>query len=88
MRMRVLALLSLTLLFSACATERIVEKPVPYEVIVVDYIEVPHDLTGGMAKQRIPDGITYGEAIELWSEDRATIDTLNGKMWAIRSLEQ
>ena len=88
MKIPVSILMCTLILLGACATERIVEKPVPVEVFIVDYIEVPRDLTGGMAKQRVPDGLTYGEAIQLWSEDRATIDTLNGNMLAIRSLEQ
>lgn len=89
--MRTSACLSLFLLswltLSGCSNTRIVEKPVPVEVVRVEVVPIPAELLHVEHKQSIPDQITYGQAIELWSEDRATIDILNGRLDAIRILE-
>lgn len=82
-------LVSLMPLFAACGTERIVEKPVVVEVPgPVQWREVPADLLLECVKSSIPDGLTYGEALEAWAEDRAQIDVCNGQLQAIGSLGQ
>jgi len=87
--MRVWILLSLLTLLTACGTTKVVEKPVPVPVPgPTQYIDVPADLVKTGKKQSIPDSITYGEALELWVKDRAIIDTLNGQLLGIKSLEQ
>lgn len=88
MKTSVLTLLFLTLLLTACGNTKIIEKPVPVYIDKVEYVPVPYDLTMKRNKTTIPDAITYGEALELWSIDRATIDTLNGQMEAVESLGQ
>ena len=85
--MRVLIPLFLTLSLTACGTERLVEKPVPVEVVRVEYIPIPADMFHMEQKQTIPETLTYGQAIELWSEDRATIEALNARLRAIQALE-
>ena len=84
----VLVLTFPVLLLTACATERIVEKPVPVEVIRVEQTPVPDDLLILHAKTTIPDTLTYGEAIQLWAEDRALVDILNGQLIAIGKLNE
>lgn len=59
--------------------------PVPYPV--TEYIGVPAELTMQRNKITLPEELTYGEALEHWAIDRATIDTLNGQLRAIQSLE-
>jgi hypothetical protein len=82
------AYLSLALLLSACGSrEVLVDRPVPVEVVRVEYVQIPTDLTVERPKAPVPPDLNYGEAIALWSEDRARIDTLNGQIRAIRSLE-
>ena len=78
--------LFLPLFLTACATERIVEKPVPVYIDRVEYVPVPADLTETRQKQAIPDGLTYAGALELWAKDRETIDVLNGTLMGISSL--
>jgi hypothetical protein len=84
----VLILLFPMLLLTACAETKIIEKPVPVYIDRVEYIPVPYDLTIKRNKTAIPETLTYGEALELWSVDRATIETLNGQMEAVESLGQ
>lgn len=86
MRMHVWIPICLLLSLTACGTERIIEKPVPVEIIRVEYVPVPADLLHGAQKQTIPETLTYGLGIELWAEDRSTIDILNAKLKAIQSL--
>ena len=88
MKKRVLAPLCLLFLSTACSTtERVVLKPEIVEITTTEYVAVPADLTTPIAKQSRPDGdITYGDAINLWVLERATIDTLNGRLKAIESL--
>ena len=86
MRTPALILLFPMLFLTACGNTKIIEKPVPVPVEVVKYIEVPFDLTMKRNKVTLPDTLTYGEALELWSVDRATIDTLNGQLEAVESL--
>lgn len=65
----------------------IVEKPVPVEVPgPVEWREIPPNLLIQHNKTTIPEAITYGEALQLWSEDRAIVDTLLGQLSAIGSL--
>ena len=80
--------LFLTLCLTACGTERVVEKPVVVEVVKTEWRAVPDDLTAPCAKTEIQVGMTYGEAIESWAKDRASIDACNGKLKGIRSLGQ
>lgn len=88
MKTPVLTLLFLTLFLTACGSTKVVEKPVPVYIDRVEYIDVPYDLTIRRNKTTLPDTITYGEALELWAVDRATIDTLNGQMEAVESLNK
>lgn len=84
--MRVWIPLCLLSCLTACATEVIVEKPVPVEVEVVKWTPVPADLTIQEPKKPIPDELSYGEAIELWSQDRASLETVNARLRAIQGL--
>ena len=87
--MRVWILLLTLPWFAACGATKIVEKPVPYPVPgPTQYVEVPADLTLNREKTTIPESITYGQALELWSRDRSTIDTLNGQLLGIKSLNE
>jgi len=49
---------------------------------------VPPDLLAESPKQAIPDTLTFGQAIELWSEDRASLDTVNGQLRGIKELSE
>ena len=86
--MRALILVLIPLFLSACATERVVEVPVPVEVVRTEYIDVPPDLLRNIAKTSIPNHLTYGEALTQWSQDRATIDKLNALILGIKSLNE
>ena len=86
MLMRVLILLFLASWLTACATEVIVEKPVPVEVEVVRWTPIPADLTEQIIKKPIPVGLTYGEAIDLWSQDRVSLDVVNARLRGIQEL--
>ena len=72
---------------SACGTTKIVEKPVPVEVIVVKYVPVPDSFLIRREKSTIPNNLTYGEAMQLWIEDRATLDVQNNQLLAIGTLD-
>jgi hypothetical protein len=76
----------LLLLLTACGTERVVERPVIHEVVRVEWREIPADLTARCPKSEIPDSLTFGQAVELWAEDRAAIEQCNGKLAGIESL--
>jgi hypothetical protein len=82
--MRVLILISLLSLLTACATERIVEKPVITEIETVRYIPIPPELLILRPTAAIPATITYGEALTLWSADRAIIAALLGQIEGIK----
>lgn len=87
MQTRVLALTTILTFCAACATERIVEKPVPVPgPTVYKFVEIPPELLVRRQKTDIPESITWGEGGILWSLDRATIDMLLGQLEAIRSL--
>jgi len=86
MLMRVLIPLFLLSWLTACATEVIVEKPVVVEVEVVKWTPIPTEFTVESPKSVIPDTLTYGEAISLWSVDRSTLDILNGRLRGIQEL--
>lgn len=81
-----LTLLLIPLLLTACANEKIVERPVPYEVVNTEYVPVPEDLTAPVDTATIPDSITYGDALILWAQDRAAIARLNAQLEAIREI--
>lgn len=82
-------LISLFLLtLSACSTTEIVEKPVPVEVVKTEFVPVPADLVAEIPKNTVPDGLTFADALELWSEDRAIIDTLNARLRGIQGLSE
>jgi hypothetical protein len=82
------ALLFLAPFLTACGATKIVEKPVPVEVPgPTRFVEVPSDLTVLREKAIIPGSITYAELIEILSIDRSTIDTLNGQLMGIKSLQ-
>jgi hypothetical protein len=81
------ALLCLSQLFQGCASEILVEVPVPVEVVRVERISVPADLLVTEAPAEIPEGLTYGQALHLWSIDRTALETVNGRIEAVRVLE-
>jgi hypothetical protein len=80
-------LLIIPILSGACAHETLVEVPVPVEVVRFERIPVPADLLVTEAPAEIPEGLTYGQAIHLWSIDRAALETVNGRLEAVRVLE-
>lgn len=86
MKTRVLILTCLPLFLTACATETVVEKPVVVPVVETKWRAIPSDLTRRCPKSVIPATATYGEVIELWSKDRAAIDTCNGRLAGVESL--
>ena len=85
--MRVWTCLFLLSLSMGCAHETLVEVPVPVEIVRVERVPVPADLLVTEAPAEIPQGLTYGEAIHLWSIDRAALETVNGRLEAVRVLE-
>lgn len=75
------------LLLTACASEVIKPQPVPVPVPgPVQWREVPPKLLLMRQKTTIPETATYGEALQLWVEDRSTIDKLLGQLQGIASL--
>lgn len=88
MIMRVLIPLCLLSLLTACGTERVITKPVVVETTKIERVLVPADLLVQHQKTTIPEALTYGEAIELWSLDRASIEKQNGQLKAIESLNE
>ena len=83
----VLILPLILLLSTGCVREVIVEKPVPVEVPgPVEWRDIPPNLLIQHNKSTIPEALTYGEALQLWAEDRASIESLNGNIRAISSL--
>jgi hypothetical protein len=74
-------------LLPACAREIVVEKPVPVEIVKVERVPVPADLLVTEAPAEIPQGLTFGDALYLWSVDRAALETVNGRIEAVRALE-
>ena len=88
MRTSVSILLCLLLFLTACATDRVAEKPVVVHTTETKWREIPSDLTVEHPKQAIPADLTYGEALEAWSRDRASIDKLNGQLTGIKSLTE
>ena len=73
-------------LLAGCATERVVLVPEVVTVVETQWREIPGDLTRTQGKTTVPATLTYGEALEAWSRDRAAIDKLNGQLTGIRSL--
>lgn len=86
MSMRVLLLSFLMPWLTACGTERVIEKPVPVEVVRIERTLVPGEFLVLHPKTEIPEDLTYGDALQLWSEDRAIIDRQNGQLRAIQTL--
>jgi len=76
-----------TAFVSGCGPTRVIEKPVIHTVTVTEFRNVPADLLTPCGKTIIMDIITYAEALEAWAADRATIDTCNGQIDGIRSLD-
>ena len=86
MLMRVLILACLFVCLTACATPRVAVQPTIVEVVRVERVPVPNDLLVLHQPTTIPDELTYGELIQLWSADRGIIHILLGQIEAIRSL--
>ena len=86
MNCRLLLLGIIISIITACTPERVIEKPVVQTVVETRWREVPAELTKPCPKAEIVDEMTYGEAIEAWSRDRAAIDVCNGKLAGIESL--
>lgn len=83
---RALMLLLTTLLFAGCSTDRIIDRPVPVEVVRTEYIPVSESLVTPIEPSVIPDKLTYGMALTLWAQDRRAIANLNKQLEEIRSL--
>lgn len=65
-----------------------VEKPIPVNIPgPVEYVRIPGRLLIIHTLSDVPDSITYGELIELWAADRASLDKANGQLSAIGSLQ-
>ena len=87
LRVYALMLIFLPALLVGCGTtEVIVEKPVPVEVVRVERVPVPIDLLIQRNKSTLPDALKYGEALQLWAEDRANLDSVNAQLGAIQGL--
>lgn len=76
----------LTFSLIGCGQTKIIEKPVPVEVIKTERVGVPEDLLIRHQKTTVPETLTFGDAMQLWVEDRAMVDKLNGQITAIQSL--
>ena len=50
------------------------------------FVEVPTELLIIRNKSTLPEALSYGEALQLWSADRGTIEALNGQLRAIQGL--
>ena len=75
------------MLSTACATERIVEKPVPVPgPETIKYLDVPAQHLIQRKKSDIPDSLNYGDGLRLWNQDRLALDKVNGQLQAIESL--
>lgn len=86
MTIRVLILPCLLSFLTACATETVIPEPVIVEVERTVYVPVPADLTARRDAVPVPDSATYGDLVELWARDRATIAILNGRLDGIKAL--
>ena len=71
---------------AGCVREVIVDRPVPVEVVVEKPIPVPADFLIQRNKSTLPDALKYGEALQLWAEDRANLDSVNAQLRAIQGL--
>lgn len=85
---RILALTSLCLALSlsACGSVKVVEKPVPVEVVRTEYVPVPFQLVRPRQLQTVPDTMTYGDAMILWARDREALRNANAQLIAIGKL--
>lgn len=79
-------LLSLPIFLTACTTERLVEVPVPVEIVRTETAAIPDDLTEPVEKAVVSESMTYGEALAAWADDRASVDVANAKLKAIRKI--
>lgn len=87
MNNRNLALIPLlTIALFGCSAERIVDRPVPVEIVRTEYVPVPMELTKAVPPADIPDTITYGQALTLWAQDRKALLNANEQLMAIRKL--
>ena len=74
------------LIFSGCSTEKVITQPEVVEIIKVERVSVPNELLVKHQPTTVPETLTYGEALQLWAEDRGIIKTQNGQIAAIESL--
>ena len=87
MKIRASILLCLTLFLTACGNNQVViPKPEIVEIVRTETVPVPEPLTAPIPATVIPAALTYGEALEQWSKDRAIIVALNARLKAIRGL--
>lgn len=86
--MRTLAwTLACTVIFSTgCASERVMEKPVPVEITRTVYVPIPADLLREQPKTTISETLTYGQAILRWDADRSSLAVCNARLRAIAAL--
>ena len=74
----------------ACGSNEII---VPEPVVVpipgtVERTPVPPDFLVQRRKSTIPDTLTYGDSLQLWAEDRASLDSVNAQLGAIEELTE
>ena len=86
-KMRISCLI-VSFISAGCAKERIVEVPVPVEVVKIQRVQVPDDFLTQHNPVSIPEKVTYGRVLELWAVDRSIIETQNGQLRAIGALNE
>lgn len=87
MKIRASILLCLTLFLTACGSQpTVITKPEIVTITRTERVPIPEPLTDPILPTVIPDALTYGEAIEQWSRDRAIILSLNARLKAVRDL--
>ncbi len=79
--------LCLALSLTACGTTRVVEKPVPVEIVRTERVPVPADLLTPVPRETIPESLSFAQALELWQLDRESVEKLNGRLRAIQALQ-
>lgn len=79
----VLTCLLIPALLTGCGSQRVVTVPEVVEVVKYERIPVPAELLADCVKSLVPSELTYGQALSLWAEDRAKLDTCGGQIEAI-----
>ena len=79
--------LCLPAFLTACATERVVTVPEVVEVVRYERVNIPPELLSDCRISPVTDDLTFGQAVGLWADDRASLAACNGQLEAIRSLD-